>query len=201
MTDPVTAMTALSIGASGGGSILSGIGEHRSAKAKSQMYGYQAGMADLRQKIALQNRDFVLEQGGQEQVRYGLKARFERGRIVTSQAASGFDVGSGSNAAVQESQRKITQMDLRQIGQNAARRAYGYMTEAEEAGAQAGMYRSAAADAKKAGKLAVAASILSGVSSVSGKWAQASQSGMGTRASSKASDYDPTYSNYGFGYT
>lgn len=176
MADPIS-LTALSIGASAGGGILNAFGQAQAGKSQAEMYGYQAGIAELRKKMALQNRDFALQEGGEQGVRYGLKARNQMGKIIAAQSASGLDIGSGSSTKVREGQRMITEMDTKTIAENTARRAYGFETQAAMEEEQGRIYSKAAESTRKATPLRVASSLLSGATSVSGKWLQASQTG------------------------
>lgn len=169
---------AASMGLSLGGSIIGAEGAALSGKAKQQMYNYQAGLAEFRKRIALQNRDYALQVGEDQTARYGLKARQEIGTIRARQGASGIDVGSGSPVQVRGSQRQIAQMDMATIRNNAARRAYGYEVEAATEEAQAGMYTSAAKWAKVGSEFDVASSLISGATSVSSKWLQGQQAGL-----------------------
>jgi hypothetical protein len=136
------------------------------------MYQYQAGVAETNQKIALQNRDYALNAGETEAVRYGMGAAQRGAQIKTGMSASGMDIGSGSKADVQSSQQVVSGMDLGQIRNNAARKAYGYEVEAAQNTAQAGLYTRAASDAESAGGIKALGSLVSGAGSVADKWLQ-----------------------------
>ena len=177
MADPAT-LGAASLGTSAGGSLLSAFGAISKGQSESQMYSYQAQVAQLNSKIAEQNRDYALASGEQEAGRYGMKARQEAGSIRAQQGASGIAVNSGSAVDVQESQAQIAKMDLGTIRNNAARVAYGYSVEAASQTNQATLYGMAASNASKAGNISSLASLLSGASSVSSKWLQMDQSGV-----------------------
>lgn len=201
MADPAT-LAVVSMGASAGGGILSAFGAAKGGNATADMYAYQAGIADMRRRIALQNRDFALQEGGEAGVRYGLKARYEAGKIRAAQSASGIDMGSGSPVKVREGQRMITEMDTKTIAENTARRAYGFETQAATEAEQGRLYSKAADSTRSSIPLKVMSSLLSSATSVSSKWLQGSQSGLfGSGTGAPSADSDPTYSNYGFGYT
>lgn len=169
MADPLTLIAA---GASAGGSLISAFGAQKSGQAQSQMYQYQAGVAQLNKKIALQNRDYALATGETEAKRYGMGAAQRMGTIRAGIGASGIDIGSGSKAQVQDSQQAVSRMDLDQIRNNAARKAYGYTVEAQQDETQAGLYGMAASDAESAGKIKALGSLVSGAGSVADKWYQ-----------------------------
>lgn len=165
-------------GANIGGSILSFIGAKREGAATAATYNYQAGIADLNRKIALQNEDYAVTTGDREASNYGIKARQQMGAIRAHQAASGLDVGQGSTVDVQESQEAASKIDIAQIRANAARKAYGYATEAAADEAQANLYRMSASNAKQAGNIKALGSLISGAASVSDKWLQAKSVGL-----------------------
>ena len=191
MVDPAT-MTGVSMAMSAGGSLLNAFGESKAGSAQADMLSYRAGLAQYRKKIALQNRDFAYEQGEEEAMRFGFKARQRAGAIKAAQGASGIDVGSGSPKAVREGQRRITEIDLGTIYDNAARRAYGFETEAAYEETQAALYDEAASRTRSATSMKVASSLLSGATAVSDKWLQASQSGVFGGGSTRfGSDTDP----------
>lgn len=177
MADPAT-LALVSLGASGASSSLGFFGALSEGKAKSNMYSYQAGVAQMNEKIALENRDYALYAGEKEAVRYGMKASQRAGAIRAGQGASGVRVDTGSAADVAESDAKIASMDLATIRQNAARTAYGYSVEATNERAKSGLYSMAASEAKRGGKMKAVASLISGVSSVSSKWMQGNQAGL-----------------------
>lgn len=177
MADPFT-LVAVSTAATAGGSLLSAFGASRAGEAQSQMYQYQAGISQLKQKIDLQNRDYALAVGETEASRYGMQARQRMGAIRAGEGASGIDVGSGSKAEVQEGQQTVTDIDMAQIRNNAARRAYGFEVEATSDAAEAGLYTRAASDASKAGKIKALGSLISGTASVADKWLQGSSTGL-----------------------
>jgi Tfp pilus assembly protein FimV len=138
------------------------------------MFGYQAGVANLNSQIALQNRDYALSTGETEAKRYGMQAAQRMGAIRAGIGASGIDIGSGSKADVQTSQQAVSRIDLDQIRNNAARKAYGFEVEATQDTAQANLYTKAASDAKSAGEIKALGSLISGAASVADKWYQGS---------------------------
>ena len=98
MTSPANAapMAQGGIGLAGLGAITTAFGQYNQGESTSAMYGYQAGMADYNAKIDRQNADYTLAAGDGAVQKLGMGQRFQAGKIVASQAASGVDVGSGS---------------------------------------------------------------------------------------------------------
>lgn len=177
MADP-TVLASASIGSTAAGSILGAAGAKESGEAQGRMYDYQAGVAQLNKQIAEQNRDYAVQTGEREASIYGMKARQQAGAIRARQGGSGLSVNFGSAVDVQESQAEIAKLDLATIRRNAARTAYGYTVEATQDEAQSQIFKMAGANARRAGSINAAASLISGAGSVSSKWLQAKQTGV-----------------------
>jgi hypothetical protein len=173
-----TALGAVGIGATLAGGITSAIGAEKSGAAQQQSYNYQAGVAQLNSQIDLQNADYARGQGETQAMQYGLKAGQQQAQIKNQQAASGLDVNSGSAVAVQQSQKLITGIDTAQIRSNAAKVAYDYDVKSTMDLNQSTLDVMAGQNAKTAGDISAASSILGTVGSVSSKWAQGSQMGL-----------------------
>ena len=170
-------MGPIGIGATAIGSLVSGVGSIFGGQAQGQMYGYQAGIANLNKQIALQNADYSRAVGEVQAQNYGRGAAQRMGSIRAGEGASGIDIGSGSKADVQTSQQLVSDIDLAQIRDNAARKAYGYETEAVQDTAQASLYSSAAKEAPIAGDIKALGSLVSGTASVADKWLQGTSTG------------------------
>lgn len=172
-------MTApLSMGLSTAGTMINAFGQKAQGEATSRMYSYQSGVAQVRSRMARENRDYSLGVGEKELLSLGLASRARMGKIRAAQAASGIDIGSGTPAKVQESQETIASLDLATLRDNIARRAYGYEVEEWEADKQAGLYSMAGANAKRAGKIGALGSLISGAANVSSKWTQGTAAGL-----------------------
>lgn len=172
------AMGSIGLGATLAGGITSAIGAEKSASAQQQAYNYQAGVAQLNSQIDLQNADYSRKQGENQATQYGLKASQQFASIKANQAASGLDVNAGSNADVQASQRTITSMDLSRIRSNAAKTAYDFDVKSTMDLNQSTLDIMAGQNAKIAGDISAASSILGSVGSVSSKWAQGNTQGL-----------------------
>lgn len=177
MADPVT-LSMMSIGSSVIGGGLSAFGAKKSGEAQQQMYNYQAEVARINAQIDKQNEEYALNQGEAEAQRYGLKAAQQLGQIRAAQGASNIDVNTGSAVDVRDSQRKVSQMDLTTIRQNAAKTAYDYDVKSVMDLNQANLDVMAGQNAKTAGDIKAMTSFLDTGSSVSSKWLQGSQAGM-----------------------
>lgn len=173
-----TAMGTIGLGTSLAGGLLSAYGNYQSGVANEKMYNYRAAVADINSKINMQNSDYALTVGEKQGVQYGMKAAQTQGQIKVGQAASGLDVNTGSAKNVQDSQSKITRMDLDTIRSNAAKTAYDYRVAATSDQNQAAMDRAAASNAKRAGTLGALGSLIGTASSVSSKWMQGKTAGL-----------------------
>lgn len=177
MTSP-TAIGGAGIGASLAGGLLSAYGSEKSGTSQQQMYNYQSRIAQINSQIDLQNSEYASNQGELQAQQYGMKAGQQRGQIIADQGASGIAIGSGSSAEVVRSQGVVTAMDLTQIRSNAAKVAYDYQVKSTMDTNQATLDVMAGENAKTAGDINAASSILGTVGSVSSKWMQGNQQGM-----------------------
>ena len=181
MADPFTLM-AITATVIGGG--VAAYGAAAKGSADKAMYGYQAGVAQLNKRIALQNADYTREAGGTVALQSGLRTGQQIGQQKVAQSASGIDVNTGSAAKVRADTLELGQQDQSTIRTNYAKKAYGYEVEAATKQAEAGADLVAGSEAKKASNINVATSILGTVSSVSSKWMQANQAGIGAGSGS-----------------
>lgn len=171
-------LATIGTGASAAGGITGAIGSIIGGNASKKMYDYQAGIAKINQRNALQDADYARSVGETEAQTSGMKTRFTRGKIVSGQSASGLDVNSGSNQRVQEGEQAIGTHDQAVIRSSAAKRAYGYETEAATDSAQSEVYKMSGQQSQRAGQIGAATSILGGATSVAGKWLDASKVGL-----------------------
>lgn len=197
MADPVT-MAAVSVGTSLVGGGISAYSRYQQGQSSSQMYNYRAGISDRNAKIAAQNAEYAMNQGQQEAAVRGMKTGQQIGAARAKFGASNIAVGVGSAADTESSIEKIGAIDTATILNNAARVAYGYKIGEQQEKEQASLYRSAGADAKKAGMIGALGSLVSTAGSVAGKWMQYKQTFGGGTSGGSDLDTDPTYSNYGF---
>lgn len=175
--DPVS-LTAISLGASAIGGGTSAIGSITGGQSQAAMYKYQAGVALMNQQIAKQNADYAIESGEIQAQTEDLKTRAQIGTTIAQQGAGNLAVGSGSNAAVVQSEREIGAENTAIIRSNAAKTAYGFEVQAVQAGSQATLDQMAASKSKTAGYLSGLGSLISSAGSVSSKWLGAKSAGV-----------------------
>lgn len=163
---------------SAGGGLLSGISSIFGGLNKSSMLRYQAGIARQNQQIQSQNAEYERNVGEVKAQQSGMASRFQAGQILTTQAASGINVNSGSNKLVQQSQEDLAAHDQDVIRANAAKKAFGFDVEAAQEGSKASMYDIGASEAKTEGAVKAAGTFLGTAASVSDKWLWGQQKGM-----------------------
>ena len=160
------------------GGLTSAFGAFQTAGAQREMYDYQAGVANLNAQIARQNAEYARTVGELQATRYGMGAAQRMGQIKVAQSASGLDISSGSARQVQESQARLTRMDLTTIRSDAARTAYNYETQGVQFGAQAQLDTLAGKNAMAAGMINAAGSIIGTAASVDSAWLRGTQLGL-----------------------
>jgi hypothetical protein len=169
MADPMSAMGAVSMGASIGkgfldigkagvsseaqklsiqGQMMKTMADAFGMEVQAEQYTYeanknkyQAAVADMNEEIAEGNSKYSLQVGEVEAQQAGLKAKSELGEMTASQGASGLDVNVGSAVKVRSSMIEVGDYTQSIIRSSAAKKAYGYDIEAMQYGAQADVYR------------------------------------------------------------
>jgi len=177
MADPISAVAIGSMAATAAGAAISGIGSLTSGKANAAAYRYKAGVALLNKQINEQNASWATQAGGAKAQVEGMKSREAIASTKVVQSASGFDVNSGSNERVRDSQTQVAQYDQDVIRWDAAKAAYGYEVKATMDVAEASLDKMAASQAEEAGTLGMWGSFISGAGNVAGKWMQGKSAG------------------------
>lgn len=159
------------------GNLLSGFGQNAADQAQAAASTYKAGVAKLNSQIATQNAAWATEASAAQGVTQGMKSRQQIAGTKITQAASGFDVNSGTGATVRQQQVTTAQYDQNVIAWDGAKQAYGYETKATMDTAEATLDTSAASSESEAGNLAMIGSFINAGSSVATKWSQGTRSG------------------------
>jgi hypothetical protein len=173
-----TDIGAAGIGATIGGGVSSAIGSFMGGAAQQQYYNYQAGVAQFNAQIMQQNSEYAINVGEIQAQQSGLSSGQQMGKIVAGQAASGLDVNSGSNKAVQASQLGIERTSATAIRSTAAKTAYNYQVEGNAFSAQAGADIAAGKNSMEAGIIGGISSIVGSASSVSSEWLKGQSQGL-----------------------
>ncbi len=171
MADPATLAIAGMAG-SGAQGLLGAFGNMMKGDADASAYKYQAGVARMNEQIAKGNADYSRHVGEIQAQQEGMKTAQGIGETKAKQAGSGVAIDSGSSKAVTDTQLEVGQYDQSMIRSNAARKAYGFEVEAASEEVKARMADAASKNAKSAGILGAASSLISAGSSVASKWLQ-----------------------------
>jgi hypothetical protein len=161
-----------------------------SAYSQYQSAQYNAQVARNNQTIAQQNSSIALQQGQTQEENQRLKTGGMVAGIEAQQAASGVNANTGSSVDVRSSAAETGELDALTIRYNSNLQARNFTQAANSYGAQASLDEAQ-------GEWGVAGSILGGASSVSGKWLQYQQSGVGAGTSLPSSYYNLPSFNVG----
>lgn len=170
MADPITLAVA-GTAVSAGGALFKGF-------ASSQMYGYQAQIAQMNAQIAKQNAAYETALGEVQAQQQGMKTKAVISETKAAQGASGLDLTTGTAVEVRASEAELGAEDTAMVRSNAARRAYGYEVEASQDIAQANMYKAASSNAMVSGFLDAGSSILGGGGGITSRWLKGQTAGM-----------------------
>jgi hypothetical protein len=165
------------VGAAVGG-VVGAVGSLIAGQASAASSTYKAGVALLNKQISQQNAAWATESGAIQSQESGMKARQQIGQTKVVQAASGFDVNSGTGAKVRQDQSTVADYDQNVIRWDASKTSYGYETKAMTDQAESNLDIMAASTQTTAGEIGAATSFINAGSSVSSKWLQASQAGV-----------------------
>lgn len=179
MADPAT-LAGAGAGAGLIGTGIKAFGDYYTGKSQSNMYNYQAGIALANASVAKQDAQYALQSGEVQAQQYGMRTRAQVGATKVGYAAGNISAASGSAKNVIASETAIGQQNQGIVRADAAKRAYGFNVAAAGDVATAGADEVGAATSREASGINMASTILGGVSSVSSKWSQGQQQGIGT---------------------
>lgn len=155
-------LPAIGIGLGLGGSLLGGIGALGQSQAQAANAEFQAQVARNNQKVAEQNAGLAIQTGEEKATARGLAEAAQLGHVKASQAASGLDINVGSPVDVRAAQAKFGRLDALTEMNNAQLQAYGYRTQATNYLAQSYLDTAEAKQARAAGPLNFASSLIGG---------------------------------------
>ena len=158
-------LETIALAASLGSSVVGGVGAIQQGNAASASAGYNAQIAANNAKIATQNAGYAGAEGEYNVGVAGARTSAQVGATLANQGASGIDVNTGSAVNVRESEAKVGMLNALNIRSEAARKAYGYQTEAVSDTAQSQLDKSQASADKTAGLIKAGATVLGGVGS------------------------------------
>ncbi len=123
-------------------------GAYSSSQAAKGQAEYQAEVERNNATIAGYQRDDAIQRGGEEANRVQREAERMRGTQVARLASNGLDINSGTPLAILEDSVFMGQQDAATARTNAAREAWGYDVQKQNALASADMYKTAAKNQK-----------------------------------------------------
>lgn len=174
----IETLAAASIIGGGAKGILGAIGADQTADATAASYNYKAAVASNNAIIAQRNADAATAAGGVAGQQNDLKTKNLIGTQLVAQASNGLDVGSGTNVNVRNSAAELGHLDTLTILNNAAKNSAGFKAQGMNFTAEAGLDVASAKNARTAGDINVASSLLGGATSVSDKWLGYTQKGV-----------------------
>jgi hypothetical protein len=148
------------------GGLVSAAGMVYEGVAKAQSLRYQSQVAANNAITAQRQAAYAIEAGQAAQAKKSMEKAAQFGQIKAEQAASGTDVNTGSNKAVQVSARELGELDTLQEGQKYQLAAYGYRTQATNFQAQSQLYGYEAPQAEIGADIGAAGTALG----AAGKW-------------------------------
>lgn len=168
-------IASLALGAIG--TVTSVIGAENAAAAQSRNAAYEAQVAQNNATTAANNAEYATQAGAEKATENSLKEREQQAQVVTGLAANGLDIGTGSAADVQKTQRETGALSTQQVVDNAALQAYGYRTQQTSFQAQSGLDTAQSGQAATAGNISALGGLLGGASSVGLNYTKLNQSG------------------------
>lgn len=157
-------LSMIAIGSTVASAGVGAMGAIQQGQSQAAAAGYNAKVAANNAQIATENANFVGAEGEQNVASAGAKTKATVAAITANQGASGVNINTGSSVDVRESAAKVGMLNALNVRSEAARKAYGYQTEAASDTAQSQLLRSQQKAAKTAGFLNAGATILGGVS-------------------------------------
>lgn len=163
--DPVSLAVIGGVGAATGA-----FGQYEAGQANAAAAAYQAQVAANNANIARQNASFESAAGEAAVVNKGLQTRATVGKEKAYGGASGIDVNTGSAPAVRAGTEEMGMLDALTIRSNSAKQAWAQEVQATSDMAQSQLYQFEGEQAKTAGDIGAAGSLLSGASTVGGNY-------------------------------
>lgn len=142
-------------------STVSGIGQSLQGRAAAQSATYNAAIAHNNQIVAENNATAAIQEGEANAGASSQGTKAKIGGILANQGASGVDIGSGSSIDTRASAAQTGELNSINIRADAARRAYGYKSDAYNAQVQEQMDKNEAKNAGLSSEVASAGTLLS----------------------------------------
>jgi len=112
--------------------VVSAAGTMAQGIATANAANYNAQVARNNATVMEQNAEYAAKAGFAKTEASSLKGRAVGGKVLTSLAANGVDVNTGSALDVRVSQREQQKLDTEMVRHNAELESYGYRVKAED---------------------------------------------------------------------
>ena len=165
-------LPALFAGLGLAGTAISAGGAYAQGEAASANAAYQAQVAANNAAIAQRNARMDIQSGEVQATNAELKTRAQVGQEKATQGAAGIDVNTGSAPNVRTATEQLGALNAMTIRSNAAKAAYGQEVSATSATAQSQLLSAESQQYAEAAPLGAAGTLLSGASTVGGRYAQ-----------------------------
>lgn len=152
-------------------------GDLMSGQSSASAAKYNAAVAQMNKKAALNNVAIVGQAGSEQAAIQSEKTRAEVGGIKTNQAAGGIDVNSDSAVDTRVSAQELGKLDALTIRSNAAKEAYGYQTQAANFEAQSEMDKAEASSDLEASWIKGAGTLIGGGEQAGSDWEKLQMAG------------------------
>lgn len=159
------------------GAGLGAYGQYEQGQAQGAAAHYQAGVQRINAAIARQNAAIAMESGNAQVGIQQQKTRATIAATKASEGASGVDVNSGSFRDVISSERALGELDAMNVRTNAVREAYGLNVRAKSEEAQATLSEFESKNAKAAGTINAATTLIGGIADSESQWAKFKMAG------------------------
>lgn len=168
----VETMAILSAVGTAVGAVQGFVGQRNQGKAAANMARYQAAVSSNNAVIAQRNAQLAAQEGNAAVEGKQMENRAKIGALKAQQAASGVDINYGSPVDVRSSAAETGQLNAINIRASAVRKAYGYQQAEQDYLSQAGMHEVEAQNARTAGDMNAATTLLGGLSDAGTGWSQ-----------------------------
>jgi len=164
-------MCTLALAATGmqaGGALFSTIGGYNQSKATKASYEYQAAVERNNAVLAQRQSTDAIRRGQSAEGNARLRAAQTMGAQRARLAANGVSLDEGSALNILQDTDYLSEVDALTIRDNAAREAWGYQAQGQNAADNAQLLQTRAGNERPA--LSLAAGLLSGAGSVADGW-------------------------------
>lgn len=163
MCDPITATAVAAAAVSATGSVMAG-------NAQASAASYQATILEKNRQTALENAAKTQAAADQDEAALRRKNAQFAGTQIASAAGSNIELSSGSIADIFADTARLGEEDALTLRQNWGEKVADQYQQARDFSSQAALTRAGGKQARKAGYINAASSLLNAASSTGSKW-------------------------------